>query len=250
MTNVKFPIGSVLAKTYSQEVFNGESFAQQRIETQIAIKDQHGDWQYYTYRWNDNNSDASLVSKEGEVHQWMIASSFEPGGKQTLDWTYGARSQCKVCHSPWTGETLGFIEAQLRDPNASKDSWRELAELGVLKFAEDQQPRTDDRYRGVVNSHDTTFSLDSRARSYLHANCSHCHIRGGNASTNFDLRIEKTLQQSDVVDAVPMRGGLGLDDTRIVAAGNPSKSVLLFRMAKLGMGICRRLGQLPLTLMA
>ncbi len=39
-----------------------------------------------------------------------------------------------------------------------------------------------------------------------------------------------------------MRGGLGLDDTRIVAAGNPSKSVLLFRMAKLGMGHMPQIG--------
>ncbi len=242
MTSSRFPVASVLAKTYSIETIETKVKRRIRVETQIAVKDEKSDWQYYTYRWNEDNTDAFLVPKTGDKRTLHIVDRFAHKGQRTVDWNFAARSQCKVCHSPWTGEAIGFIEPQLRNPIAASDSWRQLFDLGVLTEGNSQKPRSDHHYHGLVSSKNIEASIADRARAYLHANCSHCHILGGNASTSFNLRFENSLKESKIVDAVPMRGSMGIDDAKLISPGDPAKSVLWLRMAKSGMGHMPHIG--------
>ena len=86
-------------------------------------------------------------------------------------------------------------------------------------------------------------SLDARARSYLHVNCSHCpRFGGGGGQVVLELDFLKPLKETGILDIKPRQGDFGLTDARIVAPGDPYRSVLFYRMAKFGRGRMPHLG--------
>jgi putative heme-binding domain-containing protein len=87
----------------------------------------------------------------------------------------------------------------------------------------------------LVDPHDEAHSIDDRARSYLHANCSMCHHLGGNAIVSFFLRRDMPFDQLRTDKGTGV-GTFGLRDARIIVPGDPYRSILLYRMAKLGYG--------------
>ena len=235
-TQVVFPPGSVLVKTYWLQSVADDPASRRPIETQLAHNLALGDWNYYSYRWNEEATDAELVPASGAVATIPITDRSAAGQHTELNWSFAARSQCRTCHTPWRGETLGLIELQLRRPHAGSDSWRELLHGGYIAADSNPSPQADDRFGALVNPHDGNHTLEQRARSYLHANCAHCHLHGGNSSAAIDVSFEKPLQQTGLIDTRAMRGDMQLDDAHLVAAGAPERSVLLYRMAKLGSG--------------
>lgn len=234
-TRVRLPVGAVFAKTFSVPATEPL-----KIETQVSLKDEGGEWQFYTYQWNADGSDAELVDAKGAQREIEFLGS--DGKLKKLNWQFGSRTSCRVCHTPWVGEAIGFVESQLRRPHLDSDSWRELTRDGYINSANDHSPLADNRFRGMVAMDDFHQSVDSRARSYLHANCAHCHLFGGNASTGFDISFEKSLAESKAIDELPMRGELGLSNARVIAPGKPTQSVLLYRMAKAGSGHMPHIG--------
>ena len=263
-SSVLLPVGSVLAKTYSL----GTQRDPQRLETQIALKDAQGDWQYYTYRWNAAGTDAQLVGAAGEMATVPIAAAAdawrdhsaevalatetpttesptaESPTTETLLWQFGSRTSCRICHTPWTGETIAFIEPQLRNPQAAGDSWRSLLASGVVRHEPLRESAGGHpaECSNLVDPADAEQPLDQRARSYLHTNCGHCHLNGGNSSTTLDISFSKLLADTRTVDQRPMRGDLGIVDAKIIAPGVPAQSILLARLAKSGAGRMPHIG--------
>ncbi len=238
-TTVSLPNGSVLAKTYALATDYRKPEQLRQVETQVALKDAQGEWQYYTYRWNEDGSDAELVPAAG-VSQTIVVE--EATGPRKLKWQFASRSQCRTCHTPWMGETIGFVEAQLREPAAPTDAWRRLTKGGWASIDKNPEPLSDDHFSGMVDPYDATQSLDRRARSYLHTNCAHCHMNGGNASTVFETLFTKPLAQSKMLVSKPMRGDFGLGESQIISPGTPAKSVLYYRLAKSGTGRMPHIG--------
>ncbi|MCA9190441.1 MAG: PQQ-dependent sugar dehydrogenase [Planctomycetales bacterium] len=233
-TTVVMPRGSVLIKTLTLPR------SMRRIETQMCVKDEQGDLQYYTYRWNEANTDADLVPAAGETANIEISSA--SGASETLEWTFHSRAACRICHTPWRGEALGFVESQLRSPHLSIDSWRMMLAAESINLQSDIAPLESDQYLGLVSPSDTSQPLDRRARSYLHANCAHCHIYGGNASTSFDLMFHLPLADLRLTDTPPIRGDLGLPSARLIAPHEPARSILFYRIATAGGGRMPHLG--------
>jgi uncharacterized repeat protein (TIGR03806 family) len=91
-------------------------------------------------------------------------------------------------------------------------------------------------YDSLVNPYDSNADLDLRARSYLHANCSACHVKagGGNAQMELEFNTDRTLM--NVFDVEPLHHRFGIDGARLVAPGAPDRSVLLQRVAIRGRG--------------
>ena len=67
-------------------------------------------------------------------------------------------------------------------------------------------------------------------------NCSTCHrnLGGGTATFTFDITV--ALEESEYLDALPFQGSFGINDARVVAPGDPFRSVLLYRTLKSGRG--------------
>ena len=88
----------------------------------------------------------------------------------------------------------------------------------------------------LVDPGDGAADLDRRARSYLHVNCAVCHRPGGGTSSMLDLRIDRPLPETFAYGVRPALGAFEIRDPLVIAGGDPSRSVLFYRMAKLGHG--------------
>ena len=93
----------------------------------------------------------------------------------------------------------------------------------------------------LVDPLDETHDLASRARSYLHSNCSSCHQPAGGGNAMFSLLYrsafgERDLSKQRIVDERPMHHTFGLPEPRIIAPGDPDRSVLFSRISRRGPG--------------
>ena len=68
-----------------------------RIETRVLLR-QENEWAGYSYAWNDEQTDAVLVEKEGATRD---------------GWRFPSRSECALCHSRQANFLLGISTLQL-----------------------------------------------------------------------------------------------------------------------------------------
>jgi putative heme-binding domain-containing protein len=242
---VFFPKDAVLAKTISMEMERGKPASKRRLETQILHFD--GDnWFGYTYRWNDAQTDADLVPKEGAEIDLKIVDSEAPGGHRLQTWRFPSRTQCLVCHNGWSNPPLGFAPEQLQRQD-------QLDKLHQLRIVERATPAGKDKYPKpaegnvrtlypMVDPYETSKDLAQRARSYLNVNCSHCHQAGAGGTATIDLRAEINLGQSKAVDVNPVQGNFNIPNARLLAPGDPECSVLYYRISKTGPGRMPHIG--------
>lgn len=247
-----FPKDAVLVKTLSLETERGNPATRRRVETQILHFD-GSYWHGYTYAWRDDQADADLVPGDGAEKVLDVKDPTYAGGTRRQTWTYLGRSQCLQCHSPWTEYTLGFNLEQLnRGSDVSPAGENQLAWLGGIgllkRVGRGDRPLPPysaaecSRLPHLVDPHDPAASIEDRARSYLHVNCSSCHRFGGGGSSGLDLRaFERPSEIGDLMGP-PKLGGFDLPDARVIAPGDPHRSVLLYRMAKFNAGRMPHIG--------
>lgn len=245
---MRFPLNAVLVKTLSLDVIPG---GKRRVETQILHHDGE-DWYGYTFAWRDDQADADLVPADGAEKVFEVPATFLPAGKRVHVWTFHSRTQCLSCHNSWAEYALAFSPAQLNGPGQGKGP-NQLVRLNqegfIRRVGKDDKPlppfdeTTVAKQPALVNPHGADKSEETRARSYLHANCAHCHrFGGGGGQVVLELDFSKPLKETGILDVPPKQGDFGIPDARIVAPGDPYRSVLYFRMMKFGRGRMPHLG--------
>jgi len=246
---VFFPKDGVLAKTLTLEMERGNPTSKRRLETQILHFD-GVNWKGYSYAWNDEQTDATLVSAAGMDRTVTVLDAKAPGKKRVQRWHYPSRTECLMCHNPWAGYTLAFNVPQLnRDCDFGgivDHQLRTLQHVDLLHFVQraktGEKTRTEIPTQRVPNLHSAATSLDDRARAYLHVNCAHCHQFGGGGTANIDLRYSTQLDKTQAVDTRPVQGTFEIPGAHLLAPGDPYRSVLYYRMAKLGPGRMPHIG--------
>ncbi|HEX4129797.1 MAG TPA: PQQ-dependent sugar dehydrogenase [Pirellulales bacterium] len=226
-----YPEGTVLVNYVSLPP--SASRAATRLETQL-LHFERGTWRPYSYLWDDAGRDASLVESTGTSRP--IKGSGASGQNETFDrtWHVSATNECKLCHNAGPGFVLGFVANQLDRPlTADSQSANQLSHLAARGVIVPTASLAADDPARLVDPHDTSQSLDDRARSYLHANCSMCHHPGGNAIISFFLRRELPFDKLNTNKGTGI-GTFGMQQAKIIAPGDPYRSLLLYRMAKLG----------------
>jgi uncharacterized repeat protein (TIGR03806 family) len=206
------PIGTVIVKHFR---LNGRL-----AETRLFMRHPDGGWAGYTYRWNEQQTEAT------RVRGGLVA----PVGDQ--DWVYPSESDCMFCHNKAAGYSLGLETAQLNGDHAYPQTGRTSNQLATLNAINALTPPITGEPPAYADPADTSLPLEARARSYLHANCSFCHRPGGPTPAQMDLRHDTPLPATGACDAVPTLGDLGIADARIVAPGDPDRSELLSRMSR------------------
>ncbi len=131
-----FPDGAALVKTFSLETVVGKPATSRRLETRVMLK-QNGEWAGYTYRWNEAQTDATLVGDGGADEELVIRDASAPGGIRKQTWHYPSRAECLVCHSRAANFVLGLNESQMnreQDYNGVRaNQLAVLEKLGLLR---------------------------------------------------------------------------------------------------------------------
>jgi putative heme-binding domain-containing protein len=248
---MQFPADAVLVKTISMEVLVGGKPVKKRIETQLLHCDGE-DWRGYTYAWRDDQSDADLVPADGDEKVFNVPAPFLPAKNREQVWTFHSRTQCLTCHSSWGEYALAFSPLQLNGPGQGPGP-NQLVQLSLEGYI--RRVNKDDKTLpsweadsvakepALASPQGSGQSIESQARSYLHANCSHCHrFGGGGGQVVLEMDYYKSLKETGIFDVTPKQGDFGLPDARIVTPGEPHRSVLYYRMAKFGRGRMPHLG--------
>ena len=88
----------------------------------------------------------------------------------------------------------------------------------------------------LVDPYEQREPLQARARSYLHANCAQCHVHTGGGNSQISLEFNRNLEEMKVLDLEPLHDKFNIPNARLVAPGDPARSILAHRMATRGQG--------------
>jgi uncharacterized repeat protein (TIGR03806 family) len=249
-----FPDGGVLMQTLSLQ--------NRRVETRLLTR-QNGQWAGYSYRWDDAQSDATLVGRNGEDADLAVstggANSASPSARasansqpstlnsQLSKWRFPSRTECMGCHSRAANFVLGFTDLQLNrthDYGSARDNQlRTLTHLGLFAGKDSGGSSIAGLLRKaqgakdkLVDPYDSAQDLEARARSYLHVNCSVCHVEAGGGNAKMELGISTRAERMNVFDARPQHDTFGVANAMLIAPGETARSVLFHRVSRRGRG--------------
>lgn len=205
-----FPVGSVLMKQFS--------VAGARVETRLLMLHDDGNWGGYSFAWN--GTDAALLPS---------SSAVEVGG---LTWTFPSRSECLRCHTEAAGRVLGPRVLQLNGdftyPNGVTAN--QLDTLGAVGVFDNPVAGAQPAYPHLDDADTSDEAVADRARAYLAVNCAMCHAPDGTGGGSMDLRYDTPFLDMGLCDTPPNDGDLGVADARLLAPGEPERSILSVRM--------------------
>ena len=218
-----WPKDTVLAKTLTLQTIEGKPDSVKKLETQILHYDGQS-WSAYSYRWNDEGTDADLVGPNGDERKVVVSGDSYPGKKHLYTYRFHNRSECLRCHNSWNNFALGFHPQQLADEKA-------MLTAGIVDaaFFKTSTAR-------LVDPHSKDAPLEARARSWLHANCSSCHRENGGGSVPLLLNAEVESSAMLAVNIKPTRGDFGMANAKVISTDNIWQSVLLHRISTTGAG--------------
>jgi len=211
----EFPSGTVIVKNFR---LNGDL-----VETRHLMRHPDGIWAGYTYEWNAQQTEATRVK----------------GGKTIFsngqDWIFPSESQCLECHTSSAGFALGPETAQLNRVFTYPSTGRIANQLEtidhVLMFTAPLPTPVQSSPR-LTSPTDSTADIADRARAYLHTNCAQCHRPGGPTPSTMDLRYDTLFSNTNSCDTLPLEGDLGITNARLIAPGDPARSLIVSRASR------------------
>ena len=239
-----FPVGAVLIKNfYYDEALPGNT--RRIIETRLLIKVSEGieetdstpadsGWKLFDYIWNDEQTDA-LLNVSGAGHTVPISFVVNGETKSTNYWI-PSDGQCFTCHksnpelTPF-GEVKVPIGPKPQNLNFTYDygtsQQNQLEKWQAFGYLDNSVPGS---IVSTVDYTDASQPLELRARSYLDANCAHCHKTGG-ACSYVPLRFAYSTTDPYLVGVcMEAQAPIGGPYTHIVAKGNFARSDIGYRM--------------------
>ncbi|MBZ5714718.1 SO2930 family diheme c-type cytochrome [Nannocystis pusilla] len=227
-----FPDGTTIIKTFWFDHDRRDPAAGRRvIETRLLVREA-GAWESFTYLWDDAQTEATLLKIGKRVDVEFID---EEGVARVEEYIVPNLDQCGSCHErDDTSELLGVITHQLNmEIEVDGQTVNQLEWMASQDMFSGALPDVQALPRLVDPFGDEP--LETRARSYLHANCSHCHRLGGGAGKSglVFLAWEEVHAKFGVCKVPAAAGpGTGGNDYDIVPR-HPDKSIVAFRMNSL-----------------
>ena len=276
-----FPDGTVLVKSFGLKLATAaaktrsgtKAGVDRWVETRLLYREQ-GEWVGYSYRWNDEQTEADLVEGTGQDRVYSVVGSGGAIRKQT--WHYPSRAECMVCHSRAAEYVLGLTTVQINRDHlhggVAVNQLSLLSELGLasikpldeLRARRKQQLEQDGadaaavkqalaKYTpkvpaghmlagtllskpSLVDPYTVGPSLELRVRSYLHANCAQCHVAAGGGNAQIELNFSTPIAKSKLLGVAPVHDTFKLPQAQLVVPGRPERSVLLKRLQMRGRG--------------
>ena len=229
----QFPAGTVFVKHFELPVDENNPGTMQRLETRFVVRDQNGGVYGVTYKWRPDGSEADLLLAGTNTSYNITTVS---NTVRTQLWTFPSRLDCLTCHNANAHGVLGVKTHQLNGnftyPRTGRtdNQLRTLGHLGVFTagFNEAQIGN----YLQSWNPASPAQPLVNRVRSYLDANCAHCHRPGGQRA-NFDARFVTPLDQQNLIYGAVLDAVNGPED-RVVRPQDVLHSMLHNRANRVG----------------
>lgn len=242
-----FPVGTVITKTFYYPMTGdawtgGVAISRERsvnnnilaldhlrlVETRILVHRADG-WAALPYMWNDEQTDA-VLKRTGDVIPMTLHR--DDGRAERFGYLVPNTNQCAGCHATDATakaiEPIGLKARHLNKPSSFQPGFNQLDHWlarGLLTGdVSPPAPRNADWT-------DETAPLEARARSYLDANCSHCHNPVGPADTS-GLDLEPGADGPALgICKTPIAAGTGTGGRVFsIVPGDPEQSILVFRM--------------------
>jgi uncharacterized repeat protein (TIGR03806 family) len=222
-----FPAGTVFVKTFELPTDDAHPQVLRRLETRLLVRDDQGGVYGVTYKWRADNSDAELLSTS-QIEK--VAIHARDGSSREQSWYYPSRENCLTCHNAHTTGVLG-VKARQLNRTLSYPSGVTDNELRTLNHLHLLTPALSDlelkSLPTLAASADGSRSIEDRARSYLDANCAHCHRPGGTVAY-FDARYTTPLAKQELVDG-PILINEGIDRPHPIAPHDIWRSIAYMR---------------------
>jgi hypothetical protein len=211
------------------------SMGGRRVETRLIEHRADGSWEFASYVWNPEGTEATLAPANG-IRSLAIADGAQ--------YRIPSQSDCRACHEGAAAPLLGFTALQLspdRDPLAPhKEAPRTgdldlaaLVKLGWLKGLPqelvDEPPRI----------HAPT-PAGRAVLGYLNANCGQCHADPNLASGAVPVELQLALDPTDhgagervmrlLVERESRYRPRGAADVHLVVPGDASAGTLMARI--------------------
>jgi uncharacterized repeat protein (TIGR03806 family) len=223
------PDGAIFVKTFFYPLDARDEGGPRRLMETRLLWRVADDYRTLTYVWNEEQTEAVRKSAGDIVPiEWID----EDGEERGLDYVVPNNNQCRECHqSADELVTLGGRTVQMDLDDGAGNQIDRFAELGF--FDADPTP-PGDRVHLVDPFGDDDVML--RARSYLHANCAHCHTDGGGAvQSGLLLDLAESDPEVDPINVgickVPTSaGGATCGLTFDIVPGDPDASVMICRV--------------------
>jgi uncharacterized repeat protein (TIGR03806 family) len=221
-----FPKGTVFVKHFDLATDETNPKIKRRLETRLLVCDADGGVYGVTYKWRADNRDADLLATNLTEAITIKTAT----GVRTQSWYYPSRQDCLTCHTANAGFVLGVKTRQLnrvlKYPSGVTDN--ELRIWNHLGLFDTNLNEADlENFPRLARADNATRSLADRARSYLDANCAHCHRPRGTVAY-FDARYDTPLAEQNLIDG-PVLIDERLDHPRVIAPNDPWRSILLMR---------------------
>ena len=231
----KFPIGTTIIKTFAYPIDERnleEGF--KLLETRLLVKNDFG-WISLSYIWNDEQTNAYL---KYTGHTFNVSWISEKGEEKFVRYRAPNVNQCKSCHE--INEKIQPIGPKGRNMNIDFnyqngkanqiDYWQKRNLLKNIPNILNENPAIWD---------DINYNISDRARSYLDANCAHCHQKGASANNSgFFLNLDETNNSILGFYKSPVAAGRGSGGLKyIINPGKPDESILLYRMNSTDPGV-------------
>jgi len=231
-----FPGGTVFVKHFDLPVDDTNPEITKRLETRLLVMGTNGLVYGASYKWRPDDSDADLVPTLTNENITITTAT----GTRTQLWSYPGRQDCLTCHTIPSGGVLGVKTRQLNGDmtypatGVTDNQIRAWNHVGLFNLTLNE---TDiPNYAKLVSVSDTNSPLELRVRSFIDANCAHCHRPNGGVQANFDARFDTPLESQGIVGGA-VQNNLGITGARVVLPGDTNKSILFVRDNSLVTGI-------------
>jgi uncharacterized repeat protein (TIGR03806 family) len=225
-----FPSGTIFVKHFELGTNELQPTLRRRLETRLIVRTSAGGVYGVTYKWRPDNSDADLLTTNLTEPITITTAK----GPRTQNWYYPSREDCLTCHSANAGLVLGVKTRQLNraftyPSGITNNELREWDRLGL--FSTSVAAADFSELPKLASADDLSRSIEDRARSYLDANCAHCHRPKGTVA-NFDARYDTPLEAQNLIDGNVLIDER-IDNPRIIAPNDIWRSILYMRASSM-----------------
>ena len=195
-----FPNGTVFVKHFELTV-NEATGERKRQETRFLVRNSAGGVYGITYKWRPDNSEADLLADGLEENVTITGVN---GARRVQRYSYPSRADCLFCHNQHANYVLGPKTHQLNGEFTYPATGRfdnQLRTLNHLRLLNPPQSEASfATYLRSVSVASATAPVQTRMRSWIDANCSHCHRPGG-FGPGYDGRFYTPLAKQNLINS-------------------------------------------------